>query len=680
MTNPLLVREKTPPFQGIKSSYILPAITSILASNNHSLKRLLQKNKVYTWRNLMVPFLEDEEHLGYVWSIVRHLHMVADSPTLRKIYAACLAKVTSYYSALGQNQKLYKAILFIKEDRNFTKLNAAERKIISNMLRDFHLSGADLSRQDRPKMRALHKKLSNLQVKFSNNVLDAMNAWQKVIKDKMELAGLPEHIVEAAKSNAKRQKIAGFLLTLHAPFYEAVLTYADNRNLRKEIYVAYVTRAPSNGTLIPKILKTRQDLASLLKFSNYTELSLETKMLKSSKEVLSFLNNLAVRSKSKAKKEFAELCKFTKEEFNLTKLCPWDIAYYSEKLRQSNYGLSQDTLRQYFPLDQVLKGMEDLIARLFGVKVSRARNVAVWHKDVECLNFVDSRNKCIGKLYIDLFARPSKQGGAWMDSCQARTRQKNGSLQIPIAYLVCNFAPPLEGKMPLLTYDEVNTLFHEFGHCLQHLLTSVDYAAVSGINGVLWDAVEIASQFMENWCEEKEVLNMLSKHYETGKPLPEILQNKMRKSKNMQSGLQMLRQLEFALFDVLLHNKTQGFGEREVQSLLNKVRAKVALLPQYKGNRFQNSFLHIFAGEYAAGYYSYKWSEVMSSDIFAIFKKQGLFNKKVCEKFLREFLAVGGVIDPLEAFKNFAGREPRIDALLKANEILVNSSLHKTPR
>ncbi|MFA6408588.1 MAG: M3 family metallopeptidase [Gammaproteobacteria bacterium] len=673
MKNPLLVREKTPPFHRIKTKHILPAINSVLASNHERLKELLRKNKTYTWQNLMEPFLDDEEQLSYIWSIVRHLHMVADSPALRKVYEACLAKVTSYYSALGQNQKLYKAILTIKEDQNFSKLNAAEKKIISNMLRDFHLAGADLPKNKQREVRALQKKLSNLQTKFSNNVLDSTNAWRKIIADQQELSGIPEYIVKAAASNAAKQKLKGFLVTLHAPFYEAVLTYANKKKLRQEMYVAYVTRALANDGLVSEILQVRSKLAQLLGFGNYAELSLATKMFKEPKQVLDFLNDISKKALPKARLELAELEEFAREKFKVKKLFPWDIAYYREKMRQQKYALSQDELRQYFPVDQVLSGIQKLVEKLFSVKILPLNKVSVWHEDVKCFQLLNRQQKCMGKLYLDLYVRSSKQGGAWMDSCQTRYKLQSGSVQIPIAYLVCNFAPPIAGKPSLLTFDEVTTLFHEFGHCLQHLLTTVDYAPVSGINGVLWDAVELASQFMENWCNEKKILETISRHHITKKPLPLSLQKKIHKAKNMQSGLQTMRQLEFALFDFLLHSKNSGFAPKQVQSLLNTVRSKVNILPKYAGNRFQNSFLHIFAGEYAAGYYSYKWSEVMSSDVFAIFQKRGLFNKKVAEDFLKNILAVGGVIEPLDAFKNFAGREPKIDALLKADGIVVNA-------
>lgn len=678
MNNPLLQKSTLPLFHLIKTQHLVPAVNKAIDEHREKLEKILNNKKTYTWRNLFLPLEEIDERLSCVWSVVSHLNHTVNSTGLRKAYNICLPKITQYYLELGQNNKLYAAVFGVAQSKEYKKFDVAQKKVIQNMLRDFHLSGIDLGEKDRQNFIKLQEKLSKLQTRFSENVLDATDAWSKLITDQKKLKGLPEHILAAAQSNALQKKQKGWLLTLHAPFYQAVLTYADNRVLRKETYLAYVTRASSlgkhkkrldNTKLIPEILLTRHKIAKLLQFKNYAELSLATKMVADPNKVLNFLYDLVKCSRKKARAEFLALEKFAAKNCQIKKLAPWDIAYYSEKMRKQKHDVSEEVLRQYFPLEQILAGMWQLFKRLYDLKIKELKNVPVWHKDVRVWEICDSKNKIIGKFYLDLYARSNKQGGAWMDSCCTRRQLANGKIQNPIAYVVCNFSPPVIGQSVLLNFGEVDTLFHEFGHALQHLLTQVIYASVSGIHGVPWDAVEIASQFMEKWCLEKEVLETITKHHKTKEILPEQLLEKMLNAKNMQSGLQMIRQLEFGLFDFLCHVNFTPNDKNYVQKIIDEIHQKVSVLPVSKYNCFPNSFLHIFSGAYAAGYYSYKWAEVTASDAFAKFKEDGLFNKKTARSFLQNMLASGGAVDPLLAFKKFRGREPSIDALLKETGI-----------
>jgi len=678
MNNPLLQKSTLPLFHLIKTQHVIPAINQAINDHKEHLEKILNNKKTYTWRNLFLPLEEIDERLNSVWNVVSHLNYTVNSARLRRAYNACLPKITQYHLELGQNNKLYAAVSNVAQGKEYKKLDAAQKKVIQNMLRDFHLSGIDLEKRDRQTFIKLQEKLSKLQTRFSENVLDATDAWSKLITDQKKLKGLPEHILAAARNNATQKKQKGWLLTLHAPFYQAILTYADNRALRKEIYLAYVTRASGfgkhkkkfdNTKLIPEILLTRYKVSRLLKFKNYAELSLATKMVADPAKILKFLYDLVKYSRKKAHAELLALEKFTAKNYRIKKLAPWDSAYYSEKMRKQKYDVSEEAVRQYFPLEQVLSGMWLLLKRFYGLEIHEIRNVSVWHKDVRVCEIFDNKNKITGKFYLDLYARSNKQGGAWMDSCCTRRQLANDKIQNPVAYVVCNFSPPVAGQPVLLNFGEVYTLFHEFGHALQHLLTQVTYAPVSGIHGVPWDAVEIASQFMEKWCLEKEVLAMITKHHKTKEVLPEQLLEKMLNAKNMQSGLQMIRQLELGLFDFLCHVNCAPNDKNYVKKIVNEIHQKVSVLPVSKYNCFPNSFLHIFSGAYAAGYYSYKWAEVTASDAFAKFKEDGLFNKRTARSFLQNMLASGGVVDPLVAFKKFRGREPSIDALLKETGI-----------
>jgi len=676
MTNPLLAKltpTALPHFDLIRPQHIISAITKILEANRVSMGRVLSNCQQPTWENFIAPLEDIDDRLNHVWSITNHLYMVTNSPKLREVYQKCLPMVTAYYIELGQNKFFFERVLAITKNPGYKKLDSAQKKVLSNMLRDFKLAGVALDKKKQQQFATLQKQLSKLQTKFSDNVLDATNAWEKLITDPELLSGLSENILVAAKANAESKKLSGWLITLRAPFLDAVLMHADNSDLRKEMYLAYITRASflgnkklDNTKIILAILEARQKIATLLGFKNYAELSLATKMAPNTKTVFKFLIDLAKRSRKKALGEFAELKAFARNIHSIKAIEPWDVCYYSEKLRVENYAVSEDEVRKYFPCATVVYGLFKLIKKLYSIEFKEINRFAKWHKDVRCFKLVDKNNVTIGKIYLDLYTRSNKQGGAWMDSCRVRRKLQSGKIQLPVAYLNCNFAPPVGSKETFLSLCEVETLFHELGHCLQHLLTTVDYAPVSGINGVPWDAVELASQFMEEWCLEKEVLAEITCHEQTKKPMPIAVLKKILQAKNMQSGLQMLRQLEFALFDFRLHTELNP----KVQDILDDVRNKITVVPISKSNRFQNSFQHIFGGGYAAGYYSYKWAEVLACDAFANFKEHGIFNKKIAQAFLTNILMSGGAVDPMVAFKKFRGRGPKIDELLKQAGII----------
>lgn len=681
MSNPLLKIKNAsiPTFKKVEPKHIESTIKQLLKENRLQLKKLLRQKK-YTWENLMTPLEESSDQLHKTWGIVSHLNNVVNSKPLRKIYNSCLPKLSAYFSEISHNKKLYHAIQYIANSKEYRHLDIAQKKIINDDLRDFKLSGVTLSPNKKKLFAKLQRQQTELGAKFSENVLDATQSWTKLITEKSQLSGLPEYAINAAKELATQHKSEGWMFTLEFPSYLAIMMYADSSMLRQEFYTAYTTRASDQGSnahrfdnskIIERILTIRLQLGKLLNFKNFAEYALTTRMAKKPKMVISFLNKLAKYAKPKALQELKELAIFAKKKYGIDNLSPWDVGYYSEKLIQEKFSISQEMLRPYFPELQVLDGLFALINRLYGIKIKPA-NTDVWHQDVKFFNLYDAKNMLQGSLYIDLYARPNKRGGAWMDSFCSRRKCSDNSIQLPVAYVICNFSRPLDKKPALFTHDEVNTLFHEFGHALQHLLTKIDYSGVSGINGIPSDAIEIASQFMENWCWEKPVLKKIAKHYKTGKPLPNKLFSNMLKAKNFQSGMQTMRQLEFALFDMRLHVEFSPKNKNHVEKILEDVRKTTATIPVPKFNRFQNGFTHVFAdgSSYAAGYYSYKWSEVLSSDAFAKFLEDGIFNKKTSAAFLHNILEPGGSVEPMTLFKRFRGRAPKIDALLKQDGIL----------
>ncbi len=677
MSNPLLEMTGLPPFSSIRAEHIEPAIDELLAQNRALVEQLLQDNDHYSWDNLIQPIEDMDERLSRVWSPVGHMNSVVNSDELRKAYNACLPKLSAYGTEMGQHEGLYKAYKQIAEGEEYHKLDTAQKKIIDNALRDFRLSGIALSDENKARYKEIMQKLSTLTSKFEENVLDATHGWEKYIDNESQLAGLPDTARSLARQNAKQQGKSGWLFTLEFPSYYPIMTYADDRDLREEMYRAYVTRASDQGPcagkwdnapIMEEIMQLRHEAAQLLGFDNYAEKSIATKMARNSDEVIGFLNDLGKRSTNMARQEFTELQSFAKEEFALDNIEAWDIGYISEKLRQHRYAITQEELKPYFPEDRVIKGMFNVIKKLYGMQVTERQGVDTWHDDVRFFEITDANGELRGQFYLDLYARNKKRGGAWMDECIIRKRSAD-SIQTPVAYLTCNFSPPIGNDPALFTHDEVITLFHEFGHGLHHMLTQVNYSGVAGINGVEWDAVELPSQFMENWCWEREALDDIAAHYQTGEKLPQELYKKMMAAKNFQSGMQMVRQLEFALFDFRLHREYDPAKGARVAEILDEVREQVAVVIPPIFNRFPNSFTHIFAGGYAAGYYSYKWAEVLSSDAFAAFEENGIFDRKTGEHFLHSVLEQGGSREAMQLFINFRGREPNIDALLRHSGI-----------
>lgn len=676
MNNPLIETTGLPAFEKINATHIEPAIDQLLSENRDTIKSLLAATKDYNWDNLLQKLEDLDDRLGRAWSPASHLHSVADNDQLREAYNACLPKLSDYSTEMGQNEDLFHAYESIADSEAFKSLNSAQQKIIKNALRDFRLSGIDLDDDAKKRYKIIQQKLSKLQTKFEENLLDATHDWKKHIVDKDSLAGLPESALALAEQTARNEDKEGWLFTLDFPSYMPIMQYADDGNLRKEFYQAYVTRASDQGTnkawdnsdIMLEILQYRTEKARLLGFESYAHYSLATKMAESPKEVLDFLNDLASRTKQFAEKEFTELKQFAKNEAGVSELNAWDVAYYAEKLRQKKFDISQETLRPYFPVNQVIDGLFAITNKLYGVTIKQREGVEVWHEDVMFFDILEEDGRLRGSFYLDLYARQHKRGGAWMDECIVRKKAAS-SIQDPVAYLTCNFTPPIGDKAALLTHDEVTTLFHEFGHGLHHMMTRVEYSGVSGINGVPWDAVELPSQFMENWCWEKEALDLFARHVDTGEALDDELFGKMTRARTFQAGMQMVRQLEFSLFDFRLHLEFASNESINIQDLLNEVRKQVAVVKAPDFNRFQHSFSHIFAGGYAAGYYSYKWAEVLSADAFSKFEEKGIFDKTTGSEFLHSILEQGGSREPMDLFVEFRGRKPSIEPLLRHSGI-----------
>ncbi len=694
--NPLLDFTGLPRFADIKTEHVTPAVDALLAECEAVIGRVVADATPATWRDFVEPLENANERLGRAWGQVGHLNAVMNSAALREVYNGNLPKLTAYYTELGQNEKLFNKNKFLKSTAGFAALSPAQQKIIDNELRDFRLGGAELAADKKARFKAICEALSVLSSRFSDNVLDATNAFAYFVTDEKGLSGLPDDVRQAAREAAGNateadltaDKKTGWKFTLHAPSYLPVMQYADDRAFRELMYRASATRASEYGppeldntSLIAEIVTLRRELAQLLDFNNYAEYSLEPKMAETPKQVIDFLHELALRARPYAERDLQELNDFARTELGMNKLEAWDIPYASEKLRVARYAFSEQEVKQYLPETTVAPGMFKLIETLYGLTITPTE-APCWHADVRFYSIHDKAGALIGQFYLDLYARSSKRGGAWMDDAITRRRTASG-VQSPVAYLNCNFSAPVGGtsasseqgpakrdsnvrRQPAqFTHDEVITLFHEFGHGLHHLLTLVDYLGVSGIHGVEWDAVELPSQFMENFCWEWDVLRPMTRHFQTGKPLPKSLFDKMLAAKNFQSGMQTVRQIEFALFDLELHSSIAP-GQTAL-GLIHEVRQRVSVVfpPDY--NRMPNSFSHIFAGGYAAGYYSYKWAEVLSADAFSLFEEQGVLDPAVGQRFRDEILAVGGSRPALESFKAFRGREPSIDALLRHN-------------
>ena len=676
-TNPLLHFAGLPQFDSVKPEHVSPAIDQLLQEGRALIETLATSPASPTWDNFNRPFEDFQERLSRAWGQIGHLNAVVNTPELREAYNENLAKLTDFYSDLSQDERLYTKYKQIQSSAVFKNLTPTQQRIINNKVRDFKLGGAELPPAQKAEFKSIAEQLSKLASKFEENILDNTNDFQHIVTDKSQLSGIPDDALEAAAEAANTAGKSGWLFTLHFPSYMPVLQYGENRALRETLYRAYATRASEFGVkeangdirwdntpLIADILKLRHQEAKILGFANFAELSLATKMADTPAQVSDFLHTLAQRAKPYAEKDMQELRTYAKT-LGLEDIQAWDVAYVSEKLREEKYAFSDQEVKQYFPEEKVLSGLFKVIETIFGVFI-RKSNSPTWHKDASFYEIRNAQEQAIAYFYLDLYARHGKRGGAWMDDCITR-RLKASGIELPVAYLICNFSAPVGGKPALFTHDEVITLFHEFGHGLHHMLTQVDEYSVSGIKGVEWDAVELPSQFMENFCWEWEVIRHMSRHVETGETLPKALFDKMIAAKNFQAGMQTLRQIEFALFDMRLHSEFDPFGKTTALDLIEQVRDEVAVVRPPKWNRFPNSFSHIFAGGYAAGYYSYKWAEVLSADAYSLFEEMGTLSTEAGRRFKDEVLAKGGSRPAMESFVAFRGREPSLDALLRHN-------------
>ena len=673
--NPLLDFSDLPRFDTVQPEHVKPAIESLLTAGRELVERLTADTTPATWTDFAGALSDGLEPFGRAWGIVGHLHSVNDIPAWREAYNEMLPEVSRFYAELGQNLKLFEKYKALRDSAEYATLTVEQKKIVNNEVRDFRLSGAELPEDQKPRFQAIMEELSQLSAKFAENLLDATNAFSEVITDESLLAGLPDDAKEAAKTAAEKAGVEGWRFSLQAPSYGPVMQYADNRELRARLYRAYATRAAEftdgtskpewdNTPIIQRMLELRVEDAKMLGFSNFAEVSLAPKMADTPAQVLAFLRELAAKAKPFAEKDIAELRAFAKDELGLADFQPWDAAYVSEKLLQARYAFSEQEVKQYFTEPKVLGGLFKVIESLFNVKV-KPDTAPVWHEDVRFYRLETPAGELVGQFYLDLYARETKRGGAWMDEARSRRRVLNG-IQKPIAYLNCNFSRPVGGKPATFTHDDVTTLFHETGHGLHHLLTRGEELGVSGIHGVEWDAVELPSQFMENYCWEWEVVEGMTAHVDTGTPLPRELFDKMLAAKNFQSGMMAVRQIEFSLFDMLIHSDFDPKSGLTVMDVLNDVRKEVAVLLPPEWHRFPNSFSHIFGGGYGAGYFSYKWAEVLSADAYAAFEEAGNpFDAAVGKRFLDEILSVGGSRPAIESFKAFRGREPSVDALLR---------------
>ena len=669
-TNPLLDFNGLPRFATIRTEHITPAVEALLTENRALIKRLTATSVAATWEGFVAPLEDANERLGRAWGVVGHLHGVLDSPELREAYNANQPGIVQYWTELGQNLALFEKYKALRASAEFASLNGQQQKIIDNEIRDFRLSGAELSEEKKQRYAQIMDELARLSTKFSENVLDATNAFSTTVEDLADVAGIPEDSLEPAAQAAQKAGAKGWKFTLHAPSYMPVMQYADNRDLRARIYRAHVTRASEfgkldwdNTPLIAQILKLRNEAAQLLGYSSHAKVSLATKMAESPRQVVDFLEDLAAKAKPFALKDWDELNAFAANELGIAQMQAWDSSYASEKLRLRRYDFSDQEVKQYFPEPKVMQGMFRVIETIYGLHIE-SEQAEAWDPNVRFYRISEKDGTVIGRFYVDLYARETKRGGAWMDEAITR-RLVGATVQTPVAYLNCNFPSPAGDKPATFSHDDVITLFHEFGHGLHHMLTRVDYLGVSGIRGVEWDAVELPSQFMENFCWEWDVLSHMTAHVDTGAPLPRALFDKMVAAKNFQSGMQMVRQVEFSLFDMLLHDEFDPESGKTAQHLLDEIRSKVAVSVPPAWNRFPNNFSHIFSGGYSAGYYSYKWAEVLSADAYSAFEESGVLDPGTGARFREEILAVGGSRPAIESFKAFRGREPTVDALMR---------------
>lgn len=670
MTNPLLDTSSLPRFGDIRPDHVLPAIEQLISSHREQLRTLLDENSEPDFDSLVIPVELMEHELGRVWSPVNHLQSVLGSRDWREAYKQALPLLTEHGTEISQNRRLQRAYAAVAESLP-SNANESQRSAVDHALRDFRLAGVALDEADKNRFKEIMQKLAAIQADFEHNVQDASDAWSMHILDVNELVGIPQPTLNRAAKHAASKKLKGWLLSLDYPTYDAIMTHAHERTLREKMYRAWATRGSDQGDQskwdnsenMEAILALRHEAANLVGFDTYADYSLATKMASSTEEVIEFLRELSERSRSAAKKELSAL-----ENLAGMHLEPWDVAFWLEKYKQAKYSVSNEELRQYFPANTVFDGLFALATRLYGVELLEQDGIAVWHEDARYFSVKNAGGDVIGGFYTDIYARSGKRNGAWIDECISR-QNLNGQTELPVGYLVCNFPPPDEAGLSLLTHDDVVTLFHEFGHMLHHLLTRIDLPSVSGINGVPWDAVELPSQFMENFAWSYEVLERCSAHSESGEPLPRVLFDKLDKSRHTGAGLAMLRQLELGLFDFRLHAEYEPGQPARPLEVLDSVRDEVCLLKHPDYNRLPHAFSHIFAGGYAAGYYSYKWAEVLAADAFAAFEEAGIFDPATAQRFRSEILEVGGSRDIMQAYIAFRGRKPTIDALLRHNGI-----------
>ena len=677
MNNPLLQLEGLPSFPEIKAEHMLPAIESVVAAAREGIKAILQSEE-HSYGSLVHAREGLESRINEVWSPISHMNSVVNSVEIRAAHKACLDILTAYRTDMGQNRRLFNAYERLKSGVEYEGLTAEQKKVVDNALRDFQLSGIDLPEDEQAEFADLARQLSDLTSTFNNNVLDATQAWTKLLASATQLPGVPATLLEPMREAASAREQEGYLLTLDMPCYTAVLTYCEDQDIRKELYLAYGTRASDRGpnagefdntVVMQEILAARLRQAKLLGFENFAEFSVATKMARSGQEVLDFLADLGRQAQPAATRELAQIEEFAAAEGLVIPIEPWDIAFCAQKLKKSSYDLSDEELRPYFPVDRVLAGMFEVVKRLFDVEVTSVSDMPTWHDEVTTYEIRRGGHR-VARFYVDLYARENKLGGAWMGDCRVRRRDEKGQLCIPVAFLTCNFNRPVADQPALLTHREVVTLFHEFGHGLHHMLTQVEAADVSGINGVAWDAVELPSQFLENFCWQAEAMRLITGHYQTGSPLPDGMLERLLSAKNFQAAMMMVRQLEFGLFDFKLHTEFDPSEDDIIQREIEAARAAVAVVKPPDEYAFQHSFSHIFGGGYAAGYYSYKWAEVLSADAFAKFLEDGIFNRQTGEKFLASILEKGGSKDAMDLFVEFRGREPQVEALLRQDGIL----------
>jgi len=675
-TNPLLDFSGLPRFDAIRPEHVTPAVDALLADARRAIETIATNPAPPTWGTVVEPLAESLDRLDRAWGAVRHLNAVVNTQELRDAHNANLPKIVAFHADLGQDLRMYDKYRALRAQPAFATLDAARKTLVDNELRDFKLSGAELGEAGKARFKAVQEALADLSTQFEEHLLDATNAWAHYVEDAAELAGVPDDVLAEARAAAQADGRTGYKLTLRMPSFLPVMDYAHNRDLRRLVHEAYSTRASDlsahpewdNAPLITRILELRREAAQLLGYGNYAQVSLVPKMAGSPAEVIAFLRDLARRAKPFAERDFAELAAFARDELGLAELMPWDVAYAAEQLKAKRYFYNEQEVRQYFPEDQVLAGLFRVVETIYAVNIREGRT-AVWHPSVRFFHIHDRNDALVGEFYFDLYAREGKQGGAWMDDAINR-RSVRGGIQHPVAYLTCNLSAPVGDRPATFTHDEVITIFHEFGHGLHQLLTRVDVAGVSGIQGVEWDAIELPSQFMENFCWEWDVLRHMTRHVDTGAPLPRELFDKMLAAKNFLSGMWTVRQLEMGLFDMLLHDQFDPAGMAAWPtplSLLAAVRAEVAVVPRAPYDRFMESFAHVFAGGYAAGYYSYKWAEVLSADAFSLFEEEGVLSPAAGARFRDEVLARGGSRPALESFVAFRGRPPQLDALLRHN-------------